>query len=107
MGEYLTDRLRNLQKRYGCIGDVRGCGLMVGVEIVEDRDTKKANHVVGAALGRRMMELGLSANIAPVPGMGDVFRIAPPIVVTKEEIDEAVGIMETVFRETEGTLPVS
>jgi 2,2-dialkylglycine decarboxylase (pyruvate) len=86
-GARLTAGLRDLQDRFECIGDVRGRGLLVGVEIVQDRESKKPNHELGAAITRRCFELGLSMNITNLPSMGGVFRIAPPLTVSDEEID--------------------
>ncbi len=69
------------------IGDVRGRGLLVGLELVLDRETKRAPTKLGAAVTRRCLELGLHMNIVQLPGMGGVFRIAPPLTATDAEID--------------------
>jgi len=105
-GTQLKDGLLKLQQRYGCIGDVRGRGLMCGVEIVGDRETKSPAIDLARKIADRMYALGLWANLSSHASFSGVFRIAPPIVVTKEEIDEALGIMEQAFHETDGTLPL-
>jgi len=93
-GTRLDARMRALQQRFSCIGDVRGRGLLQGVEIVADRATKVPAPELGDAITRRCLELGLSMNIVQLPGMGGVFRIAPPLTATNEEIDLGVDILE-------------
>jgi 2,2-dialkylglycine decarboxylase (pyruvate) len=98
LGRQLTDGLRELATRHDVIGDVRGRGLLVGLELVVDRDTKESSDELGAAITRRCLELGLHMNVVQLPGMGGVFRIAPPLTATDDEIalglavlDEAIG----------------
>jgi 2,2-dialkylglycine decarboxylase (pyruvate) len=92
-GKRLRQRLQELQQRFACIGDVRGRGLLLGVEIVADRQSKQPAPELGAGITRRCMELGLSMNIVQLPGMGGVFRIAPPLTVSDEEIDMGADIL--------------
>jgi 4-aminobutyrate aminotransferase-like enzyme len=106
LGVKLQAGLRRLQSRYGCIGDVRGRGLMAGLEIVGDRATKVGAPEVGAAVAAKMVELGLWAQLATMASFGGVFRVAPPITVTEEQLEEALGIMEEAFRVTAGTMPL-
>lgn len=77
IGERLKRGLLDLMKRFDCIGDVRGRGLLLGVEIVKDRRSKEPADGLGAKITRECMQLGLSMNIVQLPGMGGVFRIAP------------------------------
>jgi len=93
-GARLRAGLLELAARHECIGDVRGRGLLVGVEIVADRTSKKAAPELGAAITRRCFELGLSMNIVSLPGTGGVFRIAPPLTVTDAEIDLGLSILD-------------
>jgi 4-aminobutyrate aminotransferase-like enzyme len=106
LGQKLQRSLRTLQERYGCIGDVRGRGLMAGMEIVASRETKIGAPEVGAAVAQRMMELGLWAQLATMASFGGVFRIAPPITVTQEELELGLRIMEEAFATTPGTMPL-
>lgn len=92
-GQRLEAGLRALQDRVDCIGDVRGRGLLLGIEIVENRTTRRAAPDLGAAITRECMRLGLSMNIVQLPGMGGVFRIAPPLTVSDEEIDLGVELL--------------
>ena len=70
-----------MRDEFDCIGDVRGRGLLLGVEIVKDKKSKKPDTALGARITDKAMELGLSMNIVNLPGMGGVFRIAPPLTV--------------------------
>lgn len=106
LGVKLQAGLRNLQSRYGCIGDVRGRGLMGGMEIVGNRKTKVGAPEVGAAVSNKMMEMGLWAQLATMASFGGVFRIAPPITVTEEQLDLALAIVEEALRTTPGTMPL-
>ncbi len=94
MGEYLKAGLLELQNRYEIIGDVRGRGLLLGVELVKDRDTRQPYPEMGAKITRRCLELGLSMNIVALASMGSVWRIAPPLTVTKEELDQGLAILD-------------
>ncbi len=101
-GARLTRGLRELQDRFECIGDVRGRGLLLGMEIVADRDTKRAAPELGGAITDRCFALGLSMNIVNLPGMGGVFRIAPPMTVTDDEIDLGVEILGQAMADVAG-----
>jgi 2,2-dialkylglycine decarboxylase (pyruvate) len=89
----LATGLRALQDRFDCVGDVRGRGLLLGVEIIADRAGKAPAPELGAAITRECMALGLSMNIVTLPGMGGVFRIAPPLTVTDAEIDLGLELL--------------
>ena len=106
MGEKLKEGLLDLQKRYGCIGDVRGRGLMCGVEIVGDREKKSPAIELGRRIGDRMYKLGLWANLSNHASFSGVFRIAPPIVINEEQLKQGLAIMEEAFATTEGTMPL-
>lgn len=93
MGEHLANGLRHLQQDHECIGDVRGRGLLAGIEFVKDRVTKAPAAQFGAAVSRRCLELGLNVNIVQLPGMGGVMRMAPPLTISQEELDQGVAII--------------
>ena len=94
LGGALADGLRELATRHRVIGDVRGRGLLVGLELVLDRETKQSSDALGAAVTQRCLELGLHMNIVQLPGMGSVFRIAPPLTATLDEIALGVTILD-------------
>ncbi len=94
-GEYLMARLRELQQHHEQIGDVRGIGLLVGVELVEDRTTKEPADALGVAVGDECLQRGLSMNIVrSTGGMLNCFRMAPPLSITESEIDTAITIID-------------
>jgi 2,2-dialkylglycine decarboxylase (pyruvate) len=93
MGERLKCGLLNLMERFDCIGDVRGRGLLLGVEIVKDCHTKEPADGLGSRITRECMNLGLSMNIVQLPGMGGVLRIAPPLTVHEDEIDMGLELL--------------
>ena len=96
-GEYLMTKLRELQERYEPIGDVRGRGLLVGVELVNSRETKEPADELAHAVMEECLRCGLSMNIvrsgADMFG-ANCFRMAPPLSVSEEEINTAVEIID-------------
>ena len=100
MGDYLAAGLRDLQSRHEEIGDVRGMGLLRGIELVQDRETRVPHHQLGALTTQRCLELGLSMNIRRRPERGSVWRIAPPLTVKTADIDLAITIFDQALRES-------
>jgi 2,2-dialkylglycine decarboxylase (pyruvate) len=100
MGAYLRGELENLQQRHEVIGDVRGLGLLLGVELVKDRESRAPAHELGSLTTQKCFEKGLSMNIRRRPERGSVWRIAPPLTVTHQEIDRAVAILDEALRES-------
>lgn len=98
-GLYLKGKLIQLQEKYECIGDVRGSGLLLGVEIVKDRETKVADDSLGQSISNRCLELGLNMNIVRMKGYGSVFRIAPPLTVSKKEIDLGITMLDEAIQD--------
>ena len=95
MGEYLKKQLAKLQDKHDCIGDVRGRGLMVGMEIVKDSSSRtKApelrNEIVDKAFYKGLIILGCGSNTV---------RFAPALIVEKEHIDCCVEILDEVLTE--------
>jgi 4-aminobutyrate aminotransferase len=93
VGNHLKGRLMELMAKHKLIGDVRGLGLMIGVELVRDRATKEAasterDEIVQTCFRRGLLLLGCGVN---------TLRFCPPLVVTKEQCDIAVGILDEVL----------
>ncbi len=105
-GAYLRGRLLELQSRHEVIGDVRGEGMLLGVELVKDRDSREPFHALGALTTRKCFEFGLSMNIRRRPERGSVWRIAPPLTVTHAEIDRGVDMLDRALRESLDDLTV-
>ncbi|MBT6275307.1 MAG: aspartate aminotransferase family protein [Chromatiales bacterium] len=100
MGAYLRAQLEAMQQRYEQLGEIRGEGLLLGIELVEDRESRTPALELGAKTTARCMELGLSMNIKRRPERGSVWRVAPPLTVSYAEIDEGVSILDQALRET-------
>lgn len=96
-GAQLREGLLKLQKKYWVIGDVRGRGLLQGIEIISDRETRAPGTDIGQAVSDQAMAIGLSCNVVNLPGMGGVFRLAPPVTVTADEIEEGLEILDQAF----------
>ena len=96
-GQQLRTGLQKLQQKYWCIGDIRGRGLLQGVEIISDKETKAPGSDLGQAVSEVAMASGLSCNVVNLPGMGGVFRLAPPVTVTADEIEEGLHILDMAF----------
>jgi 2,2-dialkylglycine decarboxylase (pyruvate) len=99
LGGRLRDGLLALQERHARIGDVRGRGLLQGIELVVDRETKEPAEALGAEVTTRCFELGLHMNIVQMPGMGGVFRVAPPLTATEADIDLGLEILDRALAE--------
>jgi len=90
VGAYLKSGLERLKQKYDCIGDVRGMGMMIGVEFVESRSSNKADadlrdRVEMACFERGLIILGAGAN---------TIRWSPPLILTKENVDVALQIFD-------------
>jgi len=95
MGDYLMAKLWELAERHEQIGDVRGRGLLVGLELVTDRESKAPASALGAAVTEECLRRGLSMNIVKGDGsQTNCLRMAPPLSVTSAEIDLAVSIID-------------
>jgi 2,2-dialkylglycine decarboxylase (pyruvate) len=101
-GARLSAGLGELRERYDCVGDVRGRGLLVGLEVVTDKESKKPSPELGEAITRRCLELGLSMNITALRGMGGVFRIAPPLTITDDDLDLGLSILDQAIADVAG-----
>jgi 2,2-dialkylglycine decarboxylase (pyruvate) len=95
-GDHLLGRLGELQERHEAIGDVRGMGLLTGIELVEDRDSRRPANELGAAFTEECERCGLSINIVRgrAGGAANCVRMAPPLTIAEDEIDLAVTIMD-------------
>jgi 2,2-dialkylglycine decarboxylase (pyruvate) len=98
-GEQLATGLRALAERHAVVGDVRGRGLMQGLELVLDRETKESSPDLGVAVTERCLELGLHMNVVQLREMGGTFRIAPALTTTREELARGLEILDQAIGE--------
>ncbi|GAA3646283.1 aspartate aminotransferase family protein [Nonomuraea antimicrobica] len=94
LGARLTERLLALRDAYEVVGDVRGRGLLQGVELVQDKKSKAPADALGKAVTSACLERGLHMNIVQLPGMGGIFRIAPPLTIGEDELHTGVDLLE-------------
>ena len=99
IGNYLLDGLRDLQSRQPSIGDVRGKGLMLGVEIVEDRQTKAPASAMCADVFEMAKDLGLLIGKGGL--YGNVLRIKPPMCITRDDVDFMIRVLDIAFTEAD------
>jgi 4-aminobutyrate aminotransferase len=90
VGKHIMGRLQTWVQKYSIVGDVRGLGLMIGVEIIKDKKSKalagdERDRIVQLAFERGVLFLGAGAN---------TLRIAPPLIVTREQADAALDVLE-------------
>jgi len=90
LGEYLMRELRSMAERYEVIGDVRGKGLLIGVDLVLDRKTRERARAITAKVSWRCWEKGLFVTFFS----GSVLRLCPPLVITREQVDRALSILD-------------
>jgi 2,2-dialkylglycine decarboxylase (pyruvate) len=101
MGERLKSGLLNLRRKYPCVGDVRGRGLLLGLEF-EAAGAHESAQTLSDAVTDAALELGLSANIVRAGASQGVMRIAPPLNVSSEEIDLGLDLLEKALAQTVG-----
>jgi 2,2-dialkylglycine decarboxylase (pyruvate) len=94
LGDHLHTRLRELQDRHEPIGDVRGRGLLRGIELVRDRDSRAPAPELGLAVADRCLQCGLSVTVGREPTQAHCFRMAPPLTITENEIDHAMDMLD-------------
>jgi 2,2-dialkylglycine decarboxylase (pyruvate) len=94
LGAQLTERLVALHDSYDVVGDVRGRGLLQGLELVQDKESKAPADALGNAVTAACLERGLHMNIVQLPGMGGIFRIAPPLTIGEDDLHAGVDILE-------------
>ena len=102
LGARLRAGLDELEQRHEPVGDVRGQGLMLGVDLVRDRETRAPAERFGAAVTERCLALGLNVNIVKFPGLGSVLRIAPPLTIAPEEVDLGLEILDRALSDCAG-----
>jgi 4-aminobutyrate aminotransferase len=94
MGAYLMERLHDWPDRFPMVGDVRGLGLMIGIELVRDQRTKERapelrDRVVQQAFERGLLVLGAGDN---------TIRLCPPLVITRDQCDFAIDTLEACLK---------
>ena len=100
LGTILGDRLGELRDAYEVVGDVRGRGLLQGIELVENKATKSPADSLGQEVTAACLERGLHLNIVQLPGMGGIFRIAPPLTIDEDDLHKGLDILDAAISDT-------
>ena len=100
LGDYMFARMADWTKKFKIVGDVRGRGLMIGIELVRDQRTKEKaadlrNMVVDGAFHKGLLVLGAGENTV---------RLSPPLLIDETQADFALSTLEDCFREAEAKL---
>ena len=104
MGAYATRRLRELQDQHPLIGEVRGPGLLIGVELVLDRELKTPALDATLEVYERGLRRGVIFGETRYSRLGNVIKFKPPLVVTREEMDHAIQVFDAILTELETEL---
>lgn len=92
-GEYLKEKLELLADKYEIIGEIRGLGLSLGIDLITDKNTREKNYIAAAKISSNCIENGLLLTFIGK----STLRIQPPLVITYEQIDKAVEILDCAF----------
>jgi 4-aminobutyrate aminotransferase len=95
VGAHALERMHEMQRRHALIGDVRGRGLLLGLELVSDRQSKAP----AAAAAERVLYRALSRGLSFKTTMGNVLTLTPPLIVTRAQMDAALDILDTCLAE--------
>lgn len=104
LGAFLRAGLLEIQDRHAVVGDVRGRGLLQGLELVLDRESKEGSDALGADVTRRCLDRGLHMNVVQLRGMGGTFRIAPSLTSTEDELALGLEILDQSIGEAAAVL---
>ncbi len=96
LGTYALERLHDMKDRLPSIGDVRGRGLLLGIELVHDRQDRIPANTQAEAVLYAALEKGLSFKTT----MGNVLTLTPPLITSREEMDQALTILEQAIAAT-------
>jgi 4-aminobutyrate aminotransferase/(S)-3-amino-2-methylpropionate transaminase len=96
-GEYLKTRLSSLKAKYHRIGEIRGKGLMVGIELIRDRNKTPAN-IEGDKIRDFCLGKGVLVGLGGV--FGNVLRIQPPLVISEKQMDQVVTALDEAFQKS-------
>ena len=89
-----------MKARHPLIGDVRGRGLLLGVELVRDRETKEPANAAAESILYRALDRGLSFKIS----MGNVITLTPPLVIAEDDLDRALDFLDACIAEEAATV---
>jgi 4-aminobutyrate aminotransferase-like enzyme len=101
MGKYASDGLRAMQARHPLIGDIRGPGLLIGIELVRDQQTKEPATAETLEVYRRAMDLGVIFGTTKYAGLGNVLKVKPPFTISQTQLDRVIEVLDQVLTAVE------
>jgi 4-aminobutyrate aminotransferase len=97
MGSYALNRMQEMMQRYKMVGAVRGLGLLMGIELVKDRQTKVPAIEEAEQVMYNALDKGLNFKLT----MGSIITLTPPLTITQQEMDRALNILDECLKEVE------
>jgi 4-aminobutyrate aminotransferase-like enzyme len=97
MGRYATRALHEMKPRHPLIGDIRGPGLLIGVELVRDQQTREPAAAESLEAYRRAMDLGVILGTTRYAGLGNVLKVKPPFTITRAQMDRVLDVLDQVL----------
>ena len=98
MGHYLMEKATELAAKHPCVGEVRGKGLFVGMEIVKNRETKEpffdALEPPNPSIKHMVLGEAMKQGVYMMPGVASVIMMTPPLTITEEEIDFVMSVLD-------------
>jgi len=101
MGDFMMERLKSMQEKHPLIGDVRGRGLFIGVELVKDKKTKEKAVDEAAKVLKKSEEKGVLFGISSSVSVGNVIKIKPPLNITEDIAIKILDLFEKAVSEVE------
>ena len=101
MGAYAPDALHAMKPRHPLIGDIRGPGLLIGVELVRDQQTREPATAETLEVYRRAMDLGVIFGTTRYAGLGNILKIKPPFTITRAQMDRVLDVLDQVLTAVE------
>jgi 4-aminobutyrate aminotransferase-like enzyme len=96
-GKYVTAALLEMRPRHPLIGDIRGPGLLIGIELVRDQQTRQPATAEALEVYRRAMDLGVIFGTTRYAGLGNVLKVKPPFTVTRDQLDRVLDVLDQVL----------
>ena len=96
LGDYAIERMRAMKRKHACIGDIRGLGLLMGMELVDGKSGERATDLAEEVMYRALAK-GLSFKLT----MGNILTLTPPLTLTRDEMDQALDILDACLTEVE------
>ncbi|MBK8946096.1 MAG: aspartate aminotransferase family protein [Ignavibacteriae bacterium] len=93
LGRYFLKKLNQLKKKVSIIGDVRGIGLLLAIELVKDRKTKEPATEIAEYILYQSLSMGLNFKVSA----GNIISLMPPLTITKNEIEKSIEILDECF----------